>query len=136
MSTETAIQVLQKDARVLKADVQYLAEQLWGRIRRTVDEYAFFGLAIDADIDPVLREHVLVAVLYVGHHQWLMPPMHHPKYGAFSGKDTAEIVIRELQHCLEGARLSKLAYLIVDGCAVNHVAVNHVGLAMKRVVCY
>ena len=133
MSTETAIQVLPKDARVLKADMQYLAERLWGPIRRTVDEYAFFGLAIDAGIDPVLREHVLVAVLYVGHHQWLMPPMYHPKYGAFSGKDTAEIVIRELQHCLEGARLSKLAYLIVDGCAVNHVARNEASGVLLKV---
>ena len=97
MPSEDVGNVLPKNVRTLYCDMHRLEEHVSGDIRSSVDEYDLFGMAIDAGIIRLHHEHVLIAVLYVGPYRWLMPPMYHPKFGAFSGKDTAEIVVRELK---------------------------------------
>ena len=126
------INVFPKDVRTIQHDVRILAHCVWVNIRETIDDHEIFGLAIDAGIDSVLHEHVLVAVIYVGSHRWLTPPMYHPKFGAFNGKDTAEILVSELQRCLQRTRIAKLAYLVADGCAVNHIARKEAHDALRQ----
>ena len=81
-----------------------------------------FGIALDGGTDQVLGEHIMVAVLYVGPHHWVLPPMYHEKHGAFNGVQIGAQIVDDLRRRLGAQRLRKWAYFIVDGAAVNHVA--------------
>ena len=99
-----------------------LADELWAHIRSKVDSECFFGIALDAGIDRLLHEYVLIGVLYVASAQFLLPPMYSRKHAAFDGKEAAHTLINSLAGVLHEDRIFKLRFLQVDGSTVNHVA--------------
>ena len=43
-----------------------LADELWDILKTDIDKYLYFGAAIDAGIDRMKGEHILLCVLYIG----------------------------------------------------------------------
>ena len=74
-----------REVGTLEIDMAVLEAKLWRQIHELVDSYELFGIALDGGTDQVLGEHIMVAVLYVGPHHWVLPPMYHEKHGAFNG---------------------------------------------------
>ena len=110
-----------------------MAEEIWNKIVNDITQEPFFGIAVDAGIDKVLSEHVLVGVLYVAQSDYLLPPMYHPRRKAFNGKESAEILVETLSSIIGVHLLGKLRYMMVDGCAVNHVARDEAEEETKRI---
>ena len=109
------LSTLSQDHTILPKWEKELADEIWGTIISAITLEAFFGIAVDAGIDKVLSEHVLVGILYVGSSDFLLPPMYHPKRKAFNGKETAEILIETLSSIIGIKLVAKLRYMTVDG---------------------
>eukprot|EP00759_Apiculatamorpha_spiralis_P022167 PhF_6_TR26489/c0_g1_i1/m.38324 len=117
---------MSRRTEALNKKVHTLGQQIWTLIKNCIDENPFFGLAIDAGIDTVLKQHVLISVLYAGSSCFVLPPLYHPNMKAFNGETTAYLLMDMLETYLGNERLSKFVYMMVDGCTVNHVARSYV----------
>ena len=98
-----------------------LACKLWERIREVVSTHEFFGLSIDAGIDTIKPQHLVITVLYVGMEFFVLSPVYHQRKKAFNGVEMASHLVTMLRGGL-GDTVQKLRYLMVDGCPMNHVA--------------
>ena len=116
------LRAMPKEVSTLETDMSVLEAKIWRQIHELIDSYELFGIALDGGTDQVLGEHIMVALLYVGPHHWVLPPMYHEKHGAFNGAQIGAQIVDDLRRRLGAQRLRKWAYLIVDGAAVNHVA--------------
>ena len=132
-NTEEILNALGNNHRVMRDWEKDLANEIWEKMISKIDIHPFFGVAVDAGVDSVLNEHVLVGVVYVSDEQYLLPPMYHPKRKAFNGKETAESLVNTLNSILGITLVRKMRFLMVDGCAVNHVARDEAEGELKRI---
>ena len=102
---------------------EVLSHDIWGKLSADVDSRKLYGIAVDADIDKVKAEHILLSVLYVGSEEYVLPPIYSPRHRAFDGKTAAEQLISTLLANLGEVRLLKMRYIIADGSDVNHVVI-------------
>ena len=108
-----------------------VASKLWETIRATVKQHSFFGLAVDGGINNVKHQHIVVSVMYVGESSFVLPLVYHKRKKAFSGAEMSAHLMTMLRGGL-GDDVLKLRYLMVDGCAVNHVARAATEEALKQ----
>ena len=100
-----------------------LAEELLDMLCHDIDTHVYYGLAVDAGIDRVKSEHVLISVLYmyVEKKEYVFPALYTSKYKAFDGKLMAND-LNTLVGNISQERLLKLKFMMVDGSTVNYVA--------------
>ena len=108
--TEEILNALGNNHRVMRDWEKDLANEIWEKMISKIDIHPFFGVAVDAGVDSVLNEHVLVGVVYVSDEQYLLPPMYHPKRKAFNGKETAESLVNTLNSILGITLVRKMRF--------------------------
>ena len=66
------------------ANEERIADNMWTVVVTQVEEYMFFGLAVDGGVDEVRSRYILVMVVYAGGKSFELPPVYEPS-GRFDG---------------------------------------------------